>query len=178
MKDAISRKNCSYFHYLWFRHYFFNVILNFNNDSVIEFLMYFILELQFMFQTCVKHVLKDTPKAFDDFKNKQKSVWSNAFWYVKVCIFWKCIQYTIHWDKTQMLKKFPSDKINGTKNALFFLSRAPTHHSFTFNLRFLYELKHKVHLSKTVCGIFHFQFRFVFIKVYIFVQQNAWILWL
>ena len=28
-----------------------------------------------------------------------------------------------------MLKKFPSDKINGTKNPLFFPSRAPTHHS-------------------------------------------------
>ena len=73
-----------------------------------------------------------------------------------------------------MLKKFPSDEINGTKNALFFLWRAPTLHSFTFNLRFLYELKHKVRLTKTVCGIFHFSFRFVFIKVYIFVQQNAW----
>ena len=47
---------------------------------------------------------------------------------------------------------------------------------FTFNLQFLYELKHKVRLSKTVCGIFHFQFNFVFIKVYIFVQQNAWTL--
>ena len=75
-----------------------------------------------------------------------------------------------------MLKKIPSDKINGTKNALFFLSRAPTNHCFSFNLRFLYELKHKVRLSKTVCGIFHFQFNFVFIKVYIFVQQNAWTL--
>ena len=64
-----------------------------------------------------------------------------------------------------MLKKTPSDKINGTKNALFFLSRAPTLHSFTFDLRFLYELKHKVHLSETVCGIFHFRFRFVFVKV-------------
>ena len=72
-----------------------------------------------------------------------------------------------------MLEKFPSDKINVTNDAFFFLSRAPTHHSFTFNLRFLFELKHKVHLSKTVCGIFHFRFRFVFIKVYIFVQQNA-----
>ena len=30
-----------------------------------------------------------------------------------------------------MLKKFPPDKINGTKNALFFLSQTPTHHSFT-----------------------------------------------
>ena len=112
-------------------------------------------------------------------ETSNKSVWSNVFWYVKVCIFWKCIQYTIHWDKTQMLKKFPSDKINGTKNALFFLSRAPTHHSFTFNLRFLYiSWSTKVRLSKTVCEIFHFWFRFVFIKVYIFVQQNAWILWL
>ena len=100
------------------------------------------------------------------------------FWYVEVCLFWKCIQYTIHWDKTKMLKKFPSDKINGTKNALFFLSRAPTHHSFTFNLRFLHELKHKVRLSKILCGIFLFWFRFVFIKVYIFIQENAWTFWL
>ena len=66
-----------------------------------------------------------------------------------------------------MLKKFPLDKINGAKNILFFLSQAPSHHSFTFNL-FLYGLKHKVRLSKTVRAIFHFQFRFVFIKVYIF----------
>ena len=55
-----------------------------------------------------------------------------------------------------MLKKFPSDKINGTKNALFFfLSPAPTHHSFTFNLQLLYELKRKARFSKTVCGILH-----------------------
>ena len=31
--------------------------------------------------------IKDILKAFNDFKNKQKSVWSNAFWYVKICIF-------------------------------------------------------------------------------------------
>ena len=105
-----------------------------------------------------------------------KSVWSNVFWYIKVCILWKCIQWTIRWDKTQILKIFASDKINGTKNSFFFLSRAPAHHIFTFNLRFLYELKHLVRLSETVCGIFHFQFRFVFIKVYIFLQQNAWTL--
>ena len=36
-----------------------------------------------------------------------------------------------------MSKKFALDEINGTKNALFFLSRAPIHHSFTFRLRFL-----------------------------------------
>ena len=45
-----------------------------------------------------------------------------------------------------MLKKIPSDKINGAKNALFFLSQVPAHHSFTFNLRYLYELKHKARL--------------------------------
>ena len=73
-----------------------------------------------------------------------------------------------------MLKEFPSEKINGTKNALFFLLRAPTRHSFTFNFRLLYELQYSVRLSKTVCEIFHFQFRFIFIQVYIFVQQNAW----
>ena len=72
-----------------------------------------------------------------------------------------------------MLKKIPLDKINGTRNALFFLSRAPTHRNFTFNLRFLNELKYKVRLSKTVCGIFHFRFLSVFIKAYFFVQQNA-----
>ena len=49
--------------------------------------------------------LSDTLKAFDDFKNRQKSVSSNVFWYAKVCIFWKCIQYIIHWDKTQTLKR-------------------------------------------------------------------------
>ena len=45
--------------------------------------------------------------------------------------------------------------------------------SFSVNLQFLYELKHKARLSKTMCGIFHFRFCFVFIKVYVFVQQIA-----
>ena len=63
---------------------------------------------------------KNTPKAFGKFENKQKSVWSNVFWYVKVFIFWNFIQHTIHWNKIQMLKKFTSDKINVKKNPLFF----------------------------------------------------------
>ena len=45
------------------------------------------------------NLLKDTLRAFGNFKNKQKSVWSNVFWYTKVC------KYTIHWDKTKMFKK-------------------------------------------------------------------------
>ena len=40
-------------------------------------------------------------------KASSKTVWSNVFWYVKVCIFWRCIQYTIHWEKTKILKKVP-----------------------------------------------------------------------
>ena len=68
-----------------------------------------------------------------------------------------------------MLKKIPSEQINGTKNDLFFLSQAPTHH---INLPFLCELKYKVCLSKNLYGVFHFRFRFVFIKVYIFVLHG------
>ena len=94
-------------------------------------------------------------------KTSNKSVWNNIFWYVKVCIFWKCIQYTINWDKTQMLKKFPLDKINGTKNTLFFLLQAQTHHSFTYNLRIFYKLKRRFHLSKTVWN-FPFSILFFF----------------
>ena len=60
-------------------------------------------------------------KAFNDFKNKQKSVWSNVFLICKsIHILWKCIQYTIHWDKTQILKKNPLDKINCTKKPYLF----------------------------------------------------------
>ena len=77
-----------------------------------------------------------------------------------------------------MLKKFRLENLNGTTIAFFFLLRARVHHSFTFNLRFLNELKHKVRLFKTVCEIFHFRFCFAFIKVYILVQRKTWTLWL
>ena len=60
------------------------------------------------------------------------------------------------------------------KNAVVFLSQAPTQQSFTFNLRFLFELEHKIpRPCKTVCGIFHFRLGFFFINVHIFFQQNA-----
>ena len=106
--------------------------------------------------------------AFHDLKNKQKSVWSNVFWYGEVCIFWQFIQYTIHRDKTNFKISF------GSKYALIFLSRAPTYHSFSFNSRFLYELKNKVCLSRSVRGIFHFQFRFHFIKAYTFAFNKKY----
>ena len=48
-----------------------------------------------------------------------------------------------------MLKRFRSDKVNSTKNALFFLWCAPTHHNFTFNRQFLSELKDEARLCKS-----------------------------
>ena len=89
-----------------------------------------------------------------------KGVWRNVFWYVKICIFWKCIQYTIHSHKTKILKKFLLDNINSTKNALFFLLWGPTH-QFFFNLWFLYQLKHNACLSNTLC-VWHFPFSIPF----------------
>ena len=80
---------------------------------------------------------------------------------------------TVYIEVKHKCLKISFGQSNRYQNCPLFLSRAPTHHSFTFNLRFLYELKHKVRLPKTMCGIFHFRFGFVFIKVYIFALQNA-----
>ena len=102
-----------------------------------------------------------------------KKVRINVFWYVKVCIFWKCIQCIIHWDKIQILKN-PFRQIKLYKKSPFFFCEPQLITVLLFpDLRFLYVLKHKVSLSTAVCGIFYFWFRFVFIKVYIFVQQNS-----
>ena len=64
-----------------------------------------------------------------------------------------------------MLQKFHSDKINVTKNALFFLSRAATDHSFAFNSQFLYELKHKVHMcvAFSIFDFISFLLKFIFL---------------
>ena len=75
--------------------------------------------------TCRRFVdtKKDTLKAFNNFKNKQHECMKNVFWYGTVCIFWNCIQQTIHWDETQILKKVPSDKINSTDVPSFFFRK-------------------------------------------------------
>ena len=96
---------------------------------------------------------KDTLKAFDDFKNKQKSFMK---WYFLICKTMSILKvYSIHYilRYNTNVKKFPSDNINGTKNILFFLSRTTTHHSFTFNLRFLYELSRRF-VSLKLCAEF------------------------
>ena len=72
-----------------------------------------------------------------------------------------------------MLKSFPSGKMNNTKNVLFFLSQAPAHHSYTFNLRFLYEMKHKVSLSKIEWN-FHFFDSALFLLKIIFLLNKMY----
>ena len=119
----------------------------------------------------VKLLVKNTLKALNDFKNKRKGVWINVLWFAKVYIFWSFFQYTIHRDKHKWQKSFLLTKFT------LFLSRDQTHHSFTFNSQFLYELKNKVGLSESVYEIFHFRFYLVFIKVFFF-QQKAWTPWL
>ena len=114
---------------------------------------------------------KDTSKAAHDFKNKLKSVWSNVFWYLKLYIFWKCIQYTINWDKTQMLKKLPSDKINSTKNALFFLLRAPTHYNLLLICDSYMSWSTKFFFLKLCVGFFIFDSVSVLLKFIILFNK-------
>ena len=72
-----------------------------------------------------------------------------------------------------MLKKNSFEQNKRYKKYAAFSFASSKSSQFYFNLRFLYELKHKVRFSKSVCGIFNFLFRLIFIKVYIFVQQKA-----
>ena len=70
--------------------------------------------------------------------------------------------YSIHYTlrKNKKVLKICVGQNKRYKKYLLFLSRASTHHSFTFNLRFSYELNHMVRLSKTVFGIFNFRLCF------------------
>ena len=52
-------------------------------------------------------------------KTSSKYVWSIIFWYEKVHIFSKYIQYTIHWGKMENFEKFSSNKISSKKMPSF-----------------------------------------------------------
>ena len=96
--------------------------------------------------------------------NLKTSEKAYVFWYAKVYIFWKFIQHSIHWEK----KYINATKIclgENKRYVLFFLLQAPTEHNLIFTLPFLNELKHKVRLSKDVCGIFLFWFFFLFLSL-------------
>ena len=114
--------------------------------------------------------LKDTLKDYGCFKNKQKSVWSNAFLicksmyiqYIPVCIVNTGVFNTLYIKINTNAKNFSFGQNIRYKNMLsVFLSRALTHHSFNFDLRFLYNLSHKVRLSICVWDFpFSIPFRF------------------
>ena len=92
--------------------------------------------------------------SLDDFKSNQKSVWSYVVFFkihIKSGYSVNFIQYPIHLIYNTNVKNISFGQNKRFKNAPFFFR--------------LHELKHKVCLSKSVCGIFHFQFRYVFIKV-------------
>ena len=73
-----------------------------------------------------------------------------------------------------IIKRFSLGKINGTKNVLFFCELQFIT-VLLFDLRLLNELKQGSPLKNGVRD-FPFSITFSFIKVYIFVQQNAWTL--
>ena len=112
-------------------------------------------------------------------KTGNKSVWSNSFWYMKVYIFSKCIQYTIHWDKTQIFKKCPLDEIIDPKKMSFFfflkLQLIPVlllicDSYMSWSARFV-SLKQCVGFFIFDSDSFLLKFKYIF-------QQNAWTLWL
>ena len=58
---------------------------------------------------------------FSTILNTRKKVYDIMFfWYVKVCILWKCDQYFVHWHKTEMLKNFLQKKQAVQKMPSFF----------------------------------------------------------
>ena len=168
---------------------FNNVIFNNSNEEKIHGIT---IDNKLTFKSQIKILFKKTAQKIGTlsrllriqwrlsaiFKRSNKSVWSNIFWYIKGCILWNCIQYTIHWDKSQTLKNFPSDKINGTKLPSFFLCKLRLITVLLLICDSYMSWSTKFVSLKLKCGIFHFRFRFVFIKVYTFVQQNALTLWL
>ena len=102
-------------------------------------------------------LVKHTLKTFDYFKNKQKIVSSNVFWYVKICILWEPIQYIIHCHKTQMLKKNFFGQNKWYKKYPIFSFTSPNSSQFYFWFAILIWAEAQVSsLSETVCGIFHF----------------------
>ena len=49
-----------------------------------------------------KRMFQRHTKAVWQFSKQAKDRLINPFWFVKVCLFWKFIQYSMHWDKTNI----------------------------------------------------------------------------
>ena len=98
-------------------------------------------------------VLRIHLRAFDDFKNKQQKCMKKWFLICKSIYILKVYSKTYIEIKRKCWKNSSGQNKRYKKCTFFFLSRAPIHHGFDFNFRFLFELKHKVH-SLEVCVVF------------------------
>ena len=98
-----------------------------------------------------------------------KKVYEVMFLDMSKYVYSESLFNTPYIEMKQNVKKISSQQNKRYKKCTLFSTR----HSFTFDLKFWYELKYRVCLCKSMCGIFHFRFYFVFIKVYFFVKQKA-----
>ena len=80
--------------------------------------------------------LLNTLKAFINFEISNESAWSNFFLYVKVCVFWKFIQYTINWDKNKSWKSPVGQSKHYKKCNIFFFMNSNSS-QFYFQLAIL-----------------------------------------
>ena len=81
------------------------------------------------------------------------------------------MHYTL---RLKVLKKFPSDKINGTKMLSFFLGVLQLITVLLLTWDFYMSWSTRL-VSLKLFRIFNFWLPLVFIKFYNFVQQNAWL---
>ena len=97
-------------------------------------------------------LLKDRLKAFND---------------------WKGIQYNIYWDKK---KKIYFGQNKSYKKCTLFMRELQLIR-FTINLRYLYDVKQMVHLSKSCVGFSIFD-SVSFLSNFIFLFNKSMALWL
>ena len=121
--------------------------------------------------------LKDTLKAFVNFRNKQQ-VYEVILFDMQKYVYSENVFNTLYIEiKHKSWKNALRTKLTVQKMpSLFFpelqlitVLLLSCDFSMGWGTRFV---------SLKLCGIFHFRFRFVFVKVYVFVEQNAWTLWL
>ena len=99
----------------------------------------------------MKFSIKDFFSKCDQIRRKLR-IWSHLlkksliFLYVKICIIWKCIQYTMHRDKTQMFQKITFGQNKWYKKFPLFSFDSV---SFLLKFIFLFKKKHGLFDFKT-----------------------------
>ena len=110
--------------------------------------------------------LKDTLNAFNNFKNKQNSAWSNVY------IYFESVLSTLYTETKHKCKKISFGQNKQYKKCLLFSFTSSNSSQFHFQFEILIWAE-----AHFIVQGFHFSILFIFIKVYIFVQENACTLW-